>query len=65
MTKNNLQQHDDVHFFFFKIIFPLAMTNLSYSIVDIKLMVGPLCITHLVCDGPSKDAHHKRVKKKL
>jgi hypothetical protein len=29
--------------------FPLAITNLSYmSIVDIKLMAGPLCITHLV-----------------
>jgi len=27
-------------------------------------MVGPLCITHLVCDGPSKDAHHKRKKEK-
>ncbi len=33
-------------------IFPLVMTNLSYnSIVDIKLMAGPLCIAHLVIIG--------------
>jgi hypothetical protein len=35
-------------------IFPLVMTNLSYNVnFDIKWMVGPLCIIHLV-----KTTHH-------
>ncbi len=29
-------------------IFPLPMTNLSYKLLILKSMVGPLCITHLV-----------------
>jgi hypothetical protein len=47
-----LQQHDMMMYIkidrFF--IFPLVIINLiiQISIVDIKLMAGPLCITHLL-----------------
>jgi hypothetical protein len=29
-------------------ILPVPMTNLSYKFIDIKIMEGPLCITHLL-----------------
>jgi hypothetical protein len=46
---NNNMMYIKIDLFF---IFPLAMINLSeISIVNIKLIARPLCITHLVKYG--------------